>query len=336
MAGRSLLGSEAARGPGEARRTRRPTGAAVGLALAVSAWLACSSPACLEGFLSQSTASLRTLRRQVLTGAWLGSTSLAAATLDPNPAEARFKIVGLPCECCERDWCATTCIDLKQGQETKCNCHEFLSDYQSSEQLVVSGGLYKLPADAARARLDSIEAGQGEEGWADHLSWRTANLLKWNPEDGKNLQIKPSTLGETAGDGLFTTVPLPKYTVLPPYQGKPLSLAEFRKMRGTSEMDYVYCPLREEALFNFTDEQLQTAEQAGAATTFCVDGRVAVEKNPVRFVNAARTKEQCKKVNVQICEFGDVAYFRTTKDVKKGSELITDYGSAYWEDFEGC
>ena len=53
---------------------------------------------------------------------------------------------------------------------------------------------------------------------------------------------------------------------------------------------------------------------------------------------------------MQICEFGDVAYFRqvrgyrsqgewrhflrvrTTKDVKKGSELITDYGSAYWED----
>ncbi|CAE7569392.1 Dnajc2 [Symbiodinium sp. KB8] len=316
-------------GPGEPRRTRRLTGAAVcGLVL-----LAASRN--MEGFLSQSMGSLRTLRRQVLTGAWLWSTSLAAATLDPDPAEARFKIVGLPCECCERDWCATTCIDVKQGQETKCNCHEFLSDYQSSEQLVVSGGLYKLPADAARARLDSIEAGQGEEGWADHLSWKTANLLKWNPEDGKNLQIKPSTLGETAGDGLFTTVPLPKYTVLPPYQGKPLSLAEFRKMRGTSEMDYVYCPLREEALFNFTDEQLQTAEQAGAATTFCVDGRVALEKNPVRFVNAARTKEQCKKVNVQICEFGDVAYFRTTKDVKKGSELITDYGSAYWEDFEG-
>ena len=83
-----------------------------------------------------------------------------------------------------------------------------------------------------------------------------------------------------------------------------------------------------EALFNFTDDQLQTvpgiarlvdnkrlqcptsrthtcvhmrtrayartlsqAEEAGAATTFCVDGRVAVEKNPVRFINAARSKE---------------------------------------------
>jgi hypothetical protein len=73
---------------------------------------------------------------------------------------------------------------------------------------------------------------------------------------------------------------------------------------------------------------------------------------------------QCKKVNVKICEFGDVAYFRrtiwnhafcllklkissacwiangskgsngcrTTKDVKRGAELITDYGSEYWED----
>ena len=55
-------------------------------------------------------------------------------------------------------------------------------------------------------------------------------------------------------------------------------------------------------------------------------------------------------MNVQICEFGDVAYFRhipvllypcgkkdaevarTTKDIKKGTELITDYGSEYWED----
>ncbi|CAE7713520.1 Dnajc2 [Symbiodinium pilosum] len=310
----------------------------------------------MRGFLgaTETEASFRTSRRTLtgnclsvsksveqaksseLTGALFGAMSLAGATLDPDPAAARFKIVGLPCECCERDWCATSCIDLKRGETTKCNCHEFLSDLQSSEQNVVIGGLYKLPADAARARLDSIEAGQGEEGWADHLSWKSANLLKWNVEDGKNLKIKPSTLGD-AGDGLFATAALPKFSVLPPYQGKPLSLGEFRKMRASkSEMDYVYCPLREEALFNFTDEQLQTAEEAGAATTFCVDGREKAEKNPVRFINAARTPEQCKKVNVQICEFGDVAYFRTTKDVKKGTELITDYGGAYWEDFEGC
>eukprot|EP00438_Fugacium_kawagutii_P029891 Skav200708 [mRNA] locus=scaffold2650:62380:63053:- [translate_table: standard] len=161
-------------------------------------------------------------------------------------------------------------------------------------------------------------------------------------------------------------------------------------MRGTNEMDYVWCPLREEALFNFTDEQLvkarsqrsfqKEAEKAGAANTFCIDGREAAEKNPTRYINAARTPEslgsacaaccenaacisllrqrkprQCKKVNTQICEFGDVAYFRlrvdsfleathvashvslsrTTKDIKRGAELVTDYGSEYWEDREG-
>ena len=81
-------------------------------------------------------------------------------------------------------------------------------------------------------------------------------------------------------------------------------------------MDYVWCPLREEPLFNFTDDQLKAAgsspqltashgrlqgfralavqteaEDAGAATTFCIDGREAAEKNPTRFINAAHSKE---------------------------------------------
>lgn len=34
------------------------------------------------------------------------------------------------------------------------------------------------------------------------------------------------------------------------------------------------------------------AEKAGAATTFCVDGREAADKNPTRYINAARTQEQ--------------------------------------------
>lgn len=99
-------------------------------------------------------------------------------------------------------------------------------------------------------------------------------------------------------------------------------------MRGTKDMDYVWCPLREEGLFNFTDDQLMAvghlqklledlfensflslvcdvffwplflnmsrpqAEKAGAATTFCIDGREAADKNPTRYINAARTQEQ--------------------------------------------
>ena len=173
--------------------------------------------------------------------------------------------LGLPCRCCERDWCATSCVEASDGDleariqiegllktfsynwswsnqssnqssmakicqsngagfETKCNCHEFLSELVSSEQKVVSGGwflrcqnslngeksdigvkmnqskkslpipfmcflqvfaillwhilclsgqfaqgLYKLPSDASRARLDAMDAGLGEEGWASCL-----------------------------------------------------------------------------------------------------------------------------------------------------------------------
>ena len=57
------------------------------------------------------------------------------------------------------------------------------------------------------------------------------------------------------------------------------------------------------------------AEQAGAATTFCVDGRVAVEKNPVRYINAARTKEQLGRCELR----GGESYAPATNRVKSFS-----------------
>lgn len=55
-----------------------------------------------------------------------------------------------------------------------------------------------------------------------------------------------------------------------------------------------------------------------------------------------------REVNTEICQLGNVMYFRTTKEafwklkcggswqVQAGSELITDYGYGYWPDFESC
>lgn len=37
-------------------------------------------------------------------------------------------------------------VKLAQGFETKCNCHEFLSELVSSEQKVVSGGMDLITA----------------------------------------------------------------------------------------------------------------------------------------------------------------------------------------------
>ena len=49
------------------------------------------------------------------------------------------------------------------------------------------------------------------------------------------------------------------------------------------------------------------AEEAGAATTFCVDGREKAEKNPVRFINAARTPEPLVSYG-QLHEVEDTIY----------------------------
>eukprot|EP00438_Fugacium_kawagutii_P029892 Skav200709 [mRNA] locus=scaffold2650:63845:66055:- [translate_table: standard] len=125
--------------------------------------------------------------------------------------------LGLPCRCCERDWCATSCF------ETKCNCYEFLSELVSSEQKVVSGGLYKLPSDASKARLDAMDAGLGEEAWASPLEHRRGRgcqlaVFAVVSEDGSHLKVKPSSLSG-AGDGLFATEALPANTVCPGKRG---------------------------------------------------------------------------------------------------------------------
>eukprot|EP00434_Breviolum_minutum_P006757 symbB.v1.2.005961.t1/scaffold344.1/size224651/3 len=71
--------------------------------------------------------------------------------------------------------------------------------------------------------------------------------------------------------------------------------------------------------------------------SFCVDGKpMATSQNPARFVNGARSREQCQEVNLEICELGHIAYFRTLKSIDAETELLVDYGPGYWSDFAGC
>eukprot|EP00440_Ansanella_granifera_P008968 gb/GFBE01009719.1/.p1 GENE.gb/GFBE01009719.1/~~gb/GFBE01009719.1/.p1 ORF type:complete len:362 (+),score=39.74 gb/GFBE01009719.1/:1-1086(+) len=283
---------------------------------------------------SATSASAGLSRRDLFSGA-IGLLPAFLSAAGAQPAQAQI-IIDEPCRCCEKDWCIQTCTEEDTGVATKCDCYEYLSELSSRRKSMKGGGKYILPRDAQRARLDSMDAGTGETGWADNLRWKSASLPLWIPEDGSGLTKQASTISAGAGDGLFAKKSLPKHTVLPPYQGAPLSVADIKRMRSTPAMDYVWCPMQEEPLLNLTDTQLQQVSDAGAATTFCIDGQQAVEKNPARFINAARKKEQCPKVNVEICEFGQVAYFRTTKAVPRGAELVTDYGPEYWEDFAGC
>jgi hypothetical protein len=65
-----------------------------------------------------------------------------------------------------------------------------------------------------------------------------------------------------------------------------------------------------------------------------IDGKPVKKNNKLRYVNGAKTKEQKKLVNVDSYQYNKQIRYRTIKKVKKGEELIIDYGDDYWEENE--
>ncbi|CAE8640649.1 unnamed protein product [Polarella glacialis] len=278
--------------------------------------------------LLQSTGGLSLSLLPAILGSWA-----------PEPANAQILGAALfnPCRCCETDWCVTGCTEQKTGVTTPCDCHEYLEVKAStSNSRSLNKKPWAVPRDASRARLDSVQQGKGEQYSAKDLLWEQTSLPRWRAENGSHLVVRASSFGEAAGKGLFASAALPKWSVLPPYLGKPMGTGDLLKVRATPAMDYVWCAASEEPLLNLTDAQLQAVTEAGAATTFCVDSAKVSQNNPTRFINGAKDLKQCNNINVEICEFGKVAYFRTTRAVPAGAELVTDYGPSYWDDFRGC
>jgi len=273
-------------------------------------------------------------RRDFLSGLMFGLLPVASTMTDSEPAWAQAGVASNAydsCRCCTRDWCITSCTERETGETTQCDCADYIGELAAQERTMrQGGGRYRPPMDAEKARADSIANGTGEAGWAAKVRWETALIPMWLTEDGSRLTTKDSKVGE--GTGLFTTGYLQKNTVLPPYSGNPLSVADIKRMKGTPAMENVWCPLKQAKLLNLTDAQLQMVADQKPATTFCIDGSTSAN-NPARYVKGIRTKEQCKKVNVEICEYGQIAYFRLKKDVRPNVELLADFGDY---DFDGC
>lgn len=208
---------------------------------------------------------------------------------------------GEECKCCEQDWCGCTgdCID----------CQAYLK---------AKG--YRVPLAAPEAY-----AAAGKTAWATATAWSSAQMPGWRPVAERDLFVQNSTL-EGAGSGLFTSADLPAGTVMPPYQGTMMTYAE-TKGGGTN----VWCPLASGMdIMNMEDEEARSGPRA-RELSFCVDGRPPKTSN---FINAAATKAECKAVNVEICEIGRVMYYRTTRPVPRGAELVTEYGDFYFEGME--
>merc|ERR1712039_1059377 len=114
------------------------------------------------------------------------------------------------------------------------------------------------------------------------------------------------------------------------------NFAEVAERHGTSDMEYMWCPLNTSAQMADMSEEEVTSGPTARQPSYCVDAAQVREKNPARYVNAAAKKEQCGKVNVRMCELGGVMYMQTLKSIAPGTELITSYGDNYWEDFGNC
>lgn len=236
----------------------------------------------------------------------------SSAEDDGDDADDFFSTRDFFCErCCARDWCG-----CGSGPST-CDCHAVLKKKG-----------YRVPLDASEAH-DAA----GKVRWPEKLSWQSADVVGWRPIKDAEVEVK-SSLFPNAGDGLFATQSLPKGSLLP-YIGEFLTFAEIGDKIGTPKKDYVWCPegsAKRIRNMNKTDFAKPEAQELA----YCVDSKTPLQGNPGRFVNAAAQKDQCGAIDVEMCEFGKVMYFRTTKALPAGTELVTQYGPRYWKGFAGC
>jgi SET domain-containing protein len=62
-----------------------------------------------------------------------------------------------------------------------------------------------------------------------------------------------------------------------------------------------------------------------------VDGNPKLKKNNIlSYVNGAKSRCQKRKINVYAYLHKNNIYYKTLTNVKKGEEIIVDYGDRYW------
>lgn len=120
------------------------------------------------------------------------------------------------------------------------------------------------------------------------------------------LRIGTSTI-RGAGEGVFAMEDLSKNTRIGEYTGKILNQRQHDRLADTS---YIFA-------VNLPDK-----------TQFYIDGKHSKSLMPK--INGAKTKLQQKKINVMAYQYAQRIYYKTTKRVKRGTELIIDYGDEYW------
>jgi len=117
--------------------------------------------------------------------------------------------------------------------------------------------------------------------------------------------IKQSTI-KKAGKGAFTNVYLPAGTTIGNYHGKKLSKKQYDKL-PEEKTDYLW-------------------ELSSPSGTFYIDAKQKKHGNWLRYLNDSKDS----RINIEPYQYNKKLYYRTTKNIKPGTELFVSYGDEYW------
>ena len=134
-----------------------------------------------------------------------------------------------------------------------------------------------------------------------------------NSNFNKNLAslivVKTSNIPQ-AGNGAFAKTIIPKGTRIGEYNGKLLSLLEYEALEDKS---YVF-----EVAKKYQNRYY----------LFYID---AMRGDDLRYVNGAYGEDQSSQINVESYQYAERIFFRATRTILPGEELLIDYGDNYWE-----
>lgn len=120
------------------------------------------------------------------------------------------------------------------------------------------------------------------------------------------LVVKPSNI-KGAGLGVFATEFIPTGKKLGWYRGRRLSRNEWMNVEN--------------------DQYAWMLHKKGEEEY--IDGLKVKHNNKLRFVNGAMTDTQRKKINTAAFQQDNDIWYRATKDILPGEELLVDYGPSY-------
>jgi uncharacterized protein len=126
------------------------------------------------------------------------------------------------------------------------------------------------------------------------------------------LTIKKSQIPK-AGFGAFASSTINKGTKIGEYQGKLLDQKAYEKL---SNQLYIF--------------EVAKKNTKGNYKTFYIDAAKKAPGRELRFINGAFGKKQKKLINVEAYQYREKIFYRSTKNIKAGEELIIDYGDSYW------